>query len=85
MGVGSWELLTCCGAPSGGLHIKEDAFNHQPIEILLGAGRCDPLQIVAGLSSTFYRFLCRILQARASVLPPFGHGLDLVGGGGDQL
>ena len=43
MGVGSWELLTCCGAPSGGLHIREDAFNHKPVEILLGAGRCDPL------------------------------------------
>jgi len=43
MHVGSRELLTYCGAPSGGLPIGEDAFDHQPVEILLYNHRCDPL------------------------------------------
>lgn len=49
MGVGSRELLTCCGAPFGGLQVREDAFNHHPVEIFLSAGQCDSLQIAAGL------------------------------------
>lgn len=60
LAIGGRKPLTCCGAPSGGRLIEDDALNHHPVEICFGAGRCDPTS--SCLISVWLRFFGAMCQ-----------------------
>jgi hypothetical protein len=49
IGIGGGITLTYCRAPSGDRLIREDAIEQHLVEICLGAGRLNPLNIAVGL------------------------------------